>query len=156
MSKVIFLLIQLYLHAVLTLTRNAISINCRCWDQTRADISLPLTSETEQREWTNYHLVEKDQNAFGPYVITQPYCDQIAEVLKILPTRNDYLEYGEEYAQMYDRLQNDILFPSQFRLVGTGKHPKAMEWLKQAMQISQKETKEIQEIVCQTQSRSNK
>eukprot|EP01084_Bolivina_argentea_P301682 520519_1 len=107
--------------------------------------NVKLPSIEKQHEWIKEKLIDYDPYWFLPAIPCVPYVDDIADFIGILPEKNDF---PSEYEYMYDKLQNDVYYPSQFRIRGHGSNNenkmKVLQKLSEMMKIEVKDSTEIQ------------
>eukprot|EP01083_Nonionella_stella_P129141 391640_1 len=85
------------------------------------NIELPYNSLEEQERWVKDRMIDFDPYWFSAFVPIQCYMDALAEIVGVLPTRDDYHD-GSKY--IYDKLENGYFFPQQYRIKGIGTNDK--------------------------------
>lgn len=87
-------------------------------------------------------MVKYDPIPWFPGPVVQPFADDIAQYIGVLPTESDFPN-----KEMYQRVQNERMFPTQYRIKGYGKIDNAIDILCKQMNCAATETLENQSLV---------
>ena len=98
-----------------------------------------LPSISEQKQWVNDFIVDFDLFSSMPSVATQPFADNIAQYMDILPQKEDIMD-----EQLFKQIENAPILPAFYRLVGHGKNPNAMDMLKKQLSFDFRDSIESQ------------
>ena len=101
----------------------------------------------EQKEWIENNIIKFDPIYWSPFLPVQPFADQIAQYIGVLPNINDFMNIDDKHKHIYDCIQNDRTFATQFRIKGYGKIDNALDILSKQYDTDTIETKENQALV---------
>ena len=101
-----------------------------------------LPSIDDQKKWIDDNLVKFDPIPWFPGPVVQPFADDIAKYMGVLPDESDFADKS-----IYQRWQNERMFATQYRIKGHGKTDNALELLQKQMDSAATETMENQSLV---------